>query len=148
MQDNRCSIEALRDVNGLASSLAFPLSRLKKILMERSRLLPISITRGKTTRDTATHGNKDKIMKFTAIALVTVFALSGTGAFAHTYRHHMSDLNRHRNAYDQYGMDQQPTFHLRPNDGNPNGNPDGPTTLSGTGNSQYGGSTPGTSGYN
>ena len=37
---------------------------------------------------------------------------------------------------------------LRPNNGNPNGNPDGPTTLSGTGNSQFGGSSPGTSGYN
>jgi hypothetical protein len=32
--------------------------------------------------------------------------------------------------------------------GNPNGNPDRPTTLSGTGNSQFGGSSPGTSGYN
>jgi hypothetical protein len=87
-------------------------------------------------------------MKLTAIALATVFALSGTSAFAHTYRHHM-DANRYRNAYDQYGMgDQQPAFHLRPNYGNPNGNPDGPTTLSGTGDSQWGGSTPGTSGYN
>ena len=33
-------------------------------------------------------------------------------------------------------------------DGNPNGDPDGPTTLSGTGNSQFGGSSPGASGYN
>ena len=33
-------------------------------------------------------------------------------------------------------------------DGNPNGNPDGPTTLSGTGDSSFGGSSPGTSGYN
>jgi hypothetical protein len=32
--------------------------------------------------------------------------------------------------------------------GNPIGNPDGPTTLSGTGNSQFGGSSPGTSGHN
>jgi hypothetical protein len=30
----------------------------------------------------------------------------------------------------------------------PNGNPDGPTTLSGTGDSSFGGSSPGTSGYN
>jgi hypothetical protein len=37
---------------------------------------------------------------------------------------------------------------LHPNYGNPNGNPDGPTTLSGTGDSTYGGSLPGTSGYN
>jgi hypothetical protein len=142
------SIGGLRDVNGMTRSLAFPLSRLKKILMERPRLLPISIARGKTTIDTATHGNKDKIMKLTAMALATVFALSGTAAFAHTY-HHRSDANHYRNAYDQYGMsDEQPTFHLRPNNGNPNGNPDGPTTLSGTGDSQWGGSTPGTSGYN
>jgi hypothetical protein len=37
---------------------------------------------------------------------------------------------------------------LHPNYGNPNGNPDGPTTLSGTGNSQFGGSSAGTSGHN
>jgi hypothetical protein len=37
---------------------------------------------------------------------------------------------------------------LHPNYGNPNGNPDGPTTLSGTGNSQFGGSVAGTSGHN
>jgi hypothetical protein len=131
-------------VNDLANSLAFPLSHLKKILMERSRLFPYLAHKGNTTR----HGNKDKkTMKVTAIALVTVFALSGTSAFAQTERH----MSHHRNAYDaygSYGMDNEPTFHLRPNYGNPNGNADGPTTLSGTGNSQYGGSTPGTSGYN
>jgi hypothetical protein len=38
--------------------------------------------------------------------------------------------------------------HLHPNYGNPNGNPDGPTTLSGTGDSSFGGSSSGTSGYN
>jgi hypothetical protein len=38
--------------------------------------------------------------------------------------------------------------HLHPNYGNPNGNPNGPTTLSGTGSSSFGGSSPGTSGYN
>ncbi|WP_334387495.1 hypothetical protein [Bradyrhizobium sp. AZCC 2262] len=37
---------------------------------------------------------------------------------------------------------------LHPNYGNPNGNPDGPTTLSGTGDSQFGGTSAGTSGYN
>ena len=37
---------------------------------------------------------------------------------------------------------------LHPNYGNPNGDPDGPTTLSGTGSSQFGGSSPGTSGRN
>jgi hypothetical protein len=40
------------------------------------------------------------------------------------------------------------TVLLRPNYGNPNGDPDGPTTLSGTGSFQFGGSSPGTSGYN
>jgi hypothetical protein len=45
-------------------------------------------------------------------------------------------------------MDAAPHVVLHPNDGNPNGNPDGPTTLSGTGDSQFGGSSPGTSGYN
>jgi hypothetical protein len=37
---------------------------------------------------------------------------------------------------------------LHPNYGNPNGNPDGPTTLSGTGSSQFDGSSPGSSGCN
>jgi hypothetical protein len=41
-----------------------------------------------------------------------------------------------------------PGFALRPDDGNPNGEPDGPTTLSGTGDSQFGGSEPGASGRN
>jgi hypothetical protein len=85
-------------------------------------------------------------MKLTAIALATVFALSTTGAFAAD--RHTSEVRHHRNAYDAYGMSNDQSFQLRPNYGNPNGNPDGPTTLSGTGDSQYGGSTPGTSGYN
>jgi hypothetical protein len=37
---------------------------------------------------------------------------------------------------------------LRPNYGHPNGDPDCPTTLSGTGSSEFGGSSPGTGGYN
>jgi hypothetical protein len=41
-----------------------------------------------------------------------------------------------------------PGFALRPDDGDPNGEPDGPTTLSGTGDSQFGGSEPGASGRN
>ena len=41
-----------------------------------------------------------------------------------------------------------PTFTLRPDDGNPNGEPDGPTSLSGTGDSQFGGSDAGASGRN
>ena len=79
-------------------------------------------------------------MKLTTLALATVLALSGTTAFAATARHHYSVDRADRAAV---GM-----VHLRPNYGNPNGNPDGPTTLSGTGDSQFGGSSPGTSGYN
>ena len=85
-------------------------------------------------------------MKLTTIALASAFALSSTCAFAHPVRH-KSVVRPHRDAlYMSY--DAAPMFRLRPNDGNPNGNPDGPTTLSGTGNSQFGGSTPGTSGKN
>jgi hypothetical protein len=80
-------------------------------------------------------------MKLTTIAFASAFALSGTAAIAHTVRH-----ESHR-SYPIY-RDAAPTAVLHPNYGNPNGNPDGPTTLSGTGNSQFGGSSPGTSGYN
>jgi hypothetical protein len=82
---------------------------------------------------------KDTIMKLTTIALTAAFALSGTAAFAKTV-HHKSVVRTDR--------DTARTVQLHPNYGNPNGNPDGPTTLSGTGDSQYGGSSPGTSGYN
>jgi hypothetical protein len=78
-------------------------------------------------------------MKLTAIALASAFALSGTVALANTV-HHEQVTTTQRNAA---GM-----VRLHPNDGNPNGNPDGPTTLSGTGDSSFGGSSPGTSGYN
>ena len=78
-------------------------------------------------------------MKLTTIALAAAFALSGTAAFANTV-HHKSVVRTDRGAAH--------TVQLHPNYGNPNGNPDGPTTLSGTGDSQYGGSSPGTSGYN
>jgi hypothetical protein len=74
-------------------------------------------------------------MKLTTIALATAFALSGTVALANT-ADHKSVVRTHRGTV---GMVQ-----LHPN----YGNPDGPTTLSGTGNSQFGGSSPGTSGYN
>ena len=73
-------------------------------------------------------------MKLTTIALAAAVALSGTFAFAHTVRHESSDA--------------APPVVLHPNYGNPNGNPDGPTTLSGTGSSAFGGSSAGTSGYN
>jgi hypothetical protein len=78
-------------------------------------------------------------MKLTTIALAAALALSGTAAFANTI-HHKSVARSDRGA--------APMLQLHPNYGNPNGDPDGPTTLSGTGNSQYGGSSPGTSGYN
>ena len=78
-------------------------------------------------------------MKLTTIALASAFALSGTVAFAHTV-HHKSATRTYREA--------APMVQLHPNYGNPNGNPDGPTTLSGTGDSSFGGSSPGTSGYN
>jgi hypothetical protein len=80
-------------------------------------------------------------MKLMTIALAA-FALSSTFALAQPVRHHA-----HVRANPMYG-DASPSVVLHPNDGNPNGNPDGPTTLSGTGNSQFGGSTAGTSGYN
>ncbi len=75
-------------------------------------------------------------MKLTTIALASAFALSSTVALAqtgHKSKAHHRDVSMVR---------------LHPNYGNPNGNPDGPTTLSGTGNSQFGGSSAGTSGYN
>jgi hypothetical protein len=84
-------------------------------------------------------------MKLTTIALASAFMLSGTFAFANTVRHEPSvrtHLMLHR------GVPLTSSGILRPNDGNPNGNPDGPTTLSGTGSSEFGGSSPGTSGYN
>ena len=80
-------------------------------------------------------------MKLTKIALATAFAPSDTVAFAHPV-HHYSSVR-----YPIY-RDAAPSVVLHPNYGNPNGNPDGPTTLSGTGNSQFGGSSPGISGYN
>jgi len=81
-------------------------------------------------------------MKLTAIALASAFALASTGAFAQPVRH-----ESHVRTAPMY-RDAAPSVVLHPNDGNPNGNPDGPTTLSGTGDSQFGGSSPGTSGYN
>jgi hypothetical protein len=79
-------------------------------------------------------------MKLTTIALASALALSSTVALAQT--DHRSKV--HHRTEDRAA----PTVQLQPNYGNPNGNPDGPTTLSGTGNSEYGGSSPGTSGYN
>lgn len=78
-------------------------------------------------------------MKLTTISLASAVALSATAAFANT-AHHKSAVGTDR--------DVAPMVQLHSNYGNPNGDPDGPTTLSGTGDSSYGGSAPGTSGYN
>ena len=72
-------------------------------------------------------------MKLTTIALASAFALSSTVALANAV--HKSKA--------RHSMARMPS-----NGGNPNGTAGGPTTLSGTGNSQYGGSSPGTSGKN
>jgi hypothetical protein len=74
-------------------------------------------------------------MKLSTIALAAAFALTGAAAFAKPIHHR---------AFVRTDRDAAQTVQLHPN----YGNPDGPTTLSGTGDSQYGGSSPGTSGYN
>jgi hypothetical protein len=66
-------------------------------------------------------------MKFIHIALALVFTLSSPLAFAHGHHHHRHHMSRA---------------------GSPNGSPGGPTTLSGTGSSQFGGSLPGNTGKN
>jgi hypothetical protein len=78
-------------------------------------------------------------MKLATLALASAFALSSTFALANTV-HHKSGVRTH---HGTVGMAR-----LHPNYGNPNGNADGPTTLSGTGSSEFGGSSPGTSGRN
>jgi hypothetical protein len=75
-------------------------------------------------------------MKVAMTVLVAASMLSSTYAFANTAHH--EPMYRHA----------APHVVLHPNYGNPNGNPDGPTTLSGTGDSQFGGTSAGTSGYN
>ena len=83
-------------------------------------------------------------MKLMTIALASVLTLSSTFALAKTVRYEPSErtYQLHR------GVPVTESGLLHPNDGNPNGDPDGPTTLSGTGSSEFGGSSPGTSGYN
>jgi hypothetical protein len=63
-------------------------------------------------------------MKLTAIALAAGFALSGTAAIANTV-HHESTVRLERNAVSM--------VQLHRDDSRRNGNPGGPTTLSGTG---------------
>ena len=77
-------------------------------------------------------------MKLTTIAMAAAFALSSTVAFAGTVHHRSKVTSGMSRVYQPSASD----------DGNPNGTADGPTTLSGTGSSEYGGSSPGTSGYN
>ena len=84
-------------------------------------------------------------MKLTTIALASALVLPSTFALATTVRHEpgvRTHVMLHR------GVPLTSSGVLRPNYGNPNGDPDGPTTLSGTGSSEFGGSSPGTSGYN
>ena len=78
-------------------------------------------------------------MKLITIALASALALSATAAFANAAHHKSVARADHIAA---------PMAQLHPNYGNPNGNADGPTTLSGTGDSSFGGSVAGTSGYN
>jgi hypothetical protein len=84
-------------------------------------------------------------MKLTTIAIASALMLPSTFALANSVRHERSDRTHvmlHR------GVPLTSSGALRPNYGNPNGDPDGPTTLSGTGSSEFGGSSAGTSGYN
>ena len=69
-------------------------------------------------------------MRFATVALASVFALSSTFALAHGYRHHHM---RHSMHMMRGGAAVN----------NPNGTASGPTTLSGTGASTYGGNSPG-----
>jgi hypothetical protein len=87
---------------------------------------------------------KETSMNLNTIALASTFVLSSTLAFAHPVRHKPGVRAHH--AY--VGSAPVGSVILHPNYGNPNGNADGPTTLSGTGSSSFGGSEPGTSGRN
>jgi hypothetical protein len=80
-------------------------------------------------------------MKLATIALASALALSSTVALAQT--RHRSAVKVHHRTVATMPMPRQPIDY-----GNPNGDPNGPTTLSGTGSSQYGGSQPGVTGYN
>jgi hypothetical protein len=74
-------------------------------------------------------------MKLTTIGPAFAFMLTSTFALAHTARH----VSRVRTYHVYRDEPMVPSVFLHPNYGNPNGDPDGPTTLSGTGGSQYGG---------
>jgi hypothetical protein len=83
-------------------------------------------------------------MKLATIALASAFALSSTFALAYT-SHHRSGVRTH---HGTVGMSSARTHSRSTNYGNPNGTAGGPTSLSGTGSSQFGGSSPGTGGRN
>jgi hypothetical protein len=69
-------------------------------------------------------------MKLLTLALAAALSLTGTFALAHSvHRHH----HRHMGGAART---------------NPNGTAGGPTSLSGTGASSYGGSVPGATGHN
>lgn len=90
-------------------------------------------------------------MRISTIALATAFALSGTVALAQDAggtgvrdtRHHKSHVKAHHTTVGMSRIHRRAT-----NSGNPNGTAGGPTSLSGTGSSQFGGSSPGTIGRN
>ena len=71
-------------------------------------------------------------MKIAAIGLASMFALSSTCAFAHSNKHHhyMRSMARMRGSTAT---------------SNPNGTAAGPTRLSGTGSSKFGGRSHGSS---
>jgi hypothetical protein len=75
-------------------------------------------------------------MKLITLVVAIAVALSSTIAVAQT------------KSVEKIHRDKAAKVRLQPNNGNPNGNADGPTTLSGTGSSQFGGSAAGTSGRN
>jgi hypothetical protein len=82
-------------------------------------------------------------VKLTTIALASAFALPSTLALAQTGSGHRPGVKAHHRTV---GMGRMPGRSM--NYGNPNGTAGGPTTLSGTGSSQFGGSSPGASGKN
>ena len=109
------------------------LFRLKKILRNA----------GKTMR-LFWINNGDTTMKFATIALAAAFALTSTFALANTTRHKAGVRTHHGTV----GMSSARMHRGSMNSGNPNGTAGGRTSLSGTGSSQFGGSSPGTTGKN
>jgi hypothetical protein len=84
-------------------------------------------------------------MKLATIALAFALMLPSTLVLANTVRHEPG-ARTHVMLHRGVPLTSSATMH--PNYGNPNGDADGPTTLSGTGSSEYGGSAAGTTGYN